>query len=411
MENPTPDILASPLSLPCGQVLPNRIAKAAMSEQLAMRDGTPSETLRRLYAVWAGGGAGLLLSGNIMVDRDAMTEPGNVILDDARGLSALRGWTSAAQESGARIWAQINHPGKVAVTPLNRRPVAPSATRSAVPGYNIRKPREMSGADIRDLIEKFAHTAALAVDGGFDGVQVHAAHGYLLSQFLSPLANQRADDWGGDETRRRRLLLETVLAVRSAVGGDVPVSVKLNSADFTHGGFAGEEALNVALALADAGVDLLEISGGGYEQPAMTGVAAGQEGDTSGEGYFIDFARSIRAQSNLPLMLTGGLRSPERMAAIVAEGTVDLVGLGRPLAFVPDYASRVLAGQQPELPRSAPRTGYRPVDGYLELAWHNVQLHKITAGELPERNPGARTLARAMARISIAAARQASVPR
>lgn len=401
--------LSEPFRLPCGAVLPNRIAKAAMSEQLARRDGVPSAGLRRLYAVWARGGAGLLLSGNVMVDRAALTEPGNVILDDSRGLEAVREWTGATAGTDAAIWAQINHPGKVAVSPFNRRPVAPSASRSAVPGYNLRKPRELSGAEIGTLIAKFARTAQLAVAGGFHGVQVHAAHGYLLSQFLSPLSNTRGDEWGGDAIRRRRALLETVDAVRAAVGDEVPVSVKLNSADFVHGGLDGDEALDIAVALGERGIDLLEISGGGYEQPAMTGVADGQK--AGAQGYFVDFARRIREVSAVPLMLTGGLRDVDAMESLVRDGLVDVIGLGRPLAFVPDYPRHVLAGRAPELPPGAPRLGYRPADGYLELAWHNDQLHRIAAGRTPQKNPGALTLGRAVARISRAAAKQAVIPR
>ncbi|MBM7367268.1 oxidoreductase [Gordonia hydrophobica] len=407
----TESLLAEPLVLPCGQRIPNRIAKAAMSEQLANRDGTASDDLRRLYAVWAGSGAGLLLSGNIMIDRDALTEPGNVILDDARGLDAVRAWTAVASATDTKMWAQINHPGKVAVSPFNRRPVAPSARRSTVPGYNIRKPRELSSSEIRGMIAKYARTAELAVAGGFHGVQVHAAHGYLLSQFLSPLSNQRNDEWGGDASRRMRAVLETVAAVREAVGDAVPVSVKLNSTDFVHGGFSGGEALDVAIALGEQGVDLLEISGGGYEQPAMTGVAAGQRPGPAGRGYFFDFAQRIRAASTVPIMLTGGLRELSAMEEILAGGVVDVVGVGRPLTFVPDYPRQLLSGGVPVLPNGAPRVGYRPANGYLELAWHNNQLHRIAAGKTPQRHPGIHTLAQSLMRITVAAGKQMSIPR
>lgn len=377
---------------------------------MALRDGTASDELRRLYAVWSRSGAGLLLSGNIMVDRGALTEPGNVILDDARGLDAIRDWTSAVTETGTRMWAQLNHPGKVAVSPFNRRPVAPSARRSTVPGYNIRKPRELSSKDIERMIAKFARTATLAVAGGFDGVQIHAAHGYLLSQFLSPLSNQRSDEWGGDENRRMRALLETVEAVRGAVGDGVPVSVKLNSADFVHGGFTSEQALNVAVALAGAGIDLLEVSGGGYEQPAMTGVAVGQDDGADGFGYFAGFARRIREVSTVPIMLTGGLRDPAAMSDLVEDGVVDVIACGRPLAFVPDYPRYLLAGRRAAVPSGAPRLGYRPVDGYFELAWHNHQFHRIAAGRTPQNRPGPLTLVGALARISVAAGKQVTIP-
>lgn len=400
--------LSSPLELPCGVVLRNRVVKAAMSEQLARRDGTPTDRLRRLYAVWARSGAAVLITGNAMVSRDALTEPGNVILDDDRALPAVRAWTAAARQGGAQVWLQVNHPGKVAVTPFNRRPVAPSARRSAVPGYNLRKPRELAPADIAGLVQRFATTAELAVAGGFDGVQVHAAHGYLLSQFLSPLHNRRDDAWGGDAERRRRLLLDVVRTVRSRVGDGVPVSVKLNSKDFVHGGFEEGEALDVALALAEAGVDLLEISGGGYEQPAMTGVAKGQ--DRAAEGYFVDFARQVSSRTTMPVLLTGGLRSPARMAELLAEGAVDAIGVGRPMTFVPDYPRRLLAGEQPALPPPPRRTGVRALDGFVGLSMSADQIHRIAAGRTPERRPGALTLARSGARLVRGATKQVTVP-
>lgn len=400
--------LSSPLDLPCGVTLRNRIVKSAMSEQLARRDGTPTERLRRLYAVWARSGAAVLITGNAMVSRDALTEPGNVILDDDRALDAFGSWSSAAQAGGAQAWLQLNHPGKVAVTPFDRRPVAPSARRSTVPGYNLRKPRELTSSAIADLVGRFARTAELAVAGGFDGVQVHAAHGYLLSQFLSPLHNRRDDDWGGDAARRRRLLLDVVGAVRARVGAGVPVSVKLNSRDFVHGGFDEGEALEVALALAGAGVDLLEISGGGYEQPAMTGVAAGQ--DRTAEGYFLDFAAAVSARTSLPVLLTGGLRSPGRMNELLGSGAIDAVGLARPMAFVPDYPRRLLAGEQPALPPAPRRLGVRALDGFVGLSMTADQLHRIAAGRTPARRPGVLTLARSGARLVRGAAKQVTVP-
>ncbi|WP_265446253.1 NADH:flavin oxidoreductase/NADH oxidase family protein [Flexivirga meconopsidis] len=399
--------ITQPLTLPCGAQLPNRIAKAAMSEQLAARDGGPTDKLRRLYGVWGHSGAGLLLSGNMMIDRRALTEPGNVILDDDRHLDDVRAWTGAATACGAHFWAQINHPGKVAVAPFDKRPVAPSALRSTVPGYNLRQPRALSGTEIQEVIERFRRTARLAIDGGFTGVQVHAAHGYLLSQFLSPQANKRDDEWGGDAQRRRRLLLEVVDAVRAEVGRAIPVGVKLNSTDFVRGGFSSDEAADVAVALGEVGVDLLEISGGGYEQPAMTGVARAVK---RREGYFHEFAAQVRAASDVPLMLTGGMRSPDYMNEVIEDGTVDVIGVGRPLAFAPDFPRRVLAGESVRLPASPRRLGFSPLDGYNELAWHNVQLHRIAAGKTPQARPGIHTLARAVGRITVAGARQVTVP-
>jgi 2,4-dienoyl-CoA reductase-like NADH-dependent reductase (Old Yellow Enzyme family) len=402
-------VLAKPLALPCGAVLPNRIAKSAMSEQLATRDGRPTPKLHRLYATWAQGGAGLLITGNVMIDRRALTEPGNVILDDDRATEAYRAWAGAAHAHGAKIWMQINHPGRVATVPFNRRPVAPSASREPVPGYNLRKPRELTGQQIQQLIAAYASTAARGVAAGFDGIQIHAAHGYLLSQFLSPLANQRTDEYGGDPQRRRRTLLEVVAAVRAAVGASVAISVKLNSKDFQHGGFDETESLDVACALADAGIDLLEISGGNYVAPAMQGVEHTNRDST--RGYFADYATRVRDRVSVPLMLTGGLRSADAMHTMISDETVDVIGLARPLCFVPDYPARILAGEtEPDLPRNPPQTGYQPADGYLQLALHNVQLHRIASGRTPQATPGTRTILTALARAGSGAAKQVVVP-
>lgn len=405
----TSNELNSPLALPCGAVLPNRIAKSGMSEQLASRDGRATDKLTRLYGVWSNSGAGLLITGNAMIDRAALTEPGNVILDDARGIAEARKWTSAAKAGGAQIWLQINHPGRVAVAPLVKRPVAPSPESARVPGYNFRTPRALTMPEIREIVAKFARTASLARSAGFDGVQIHGAHGYLLSQFLSPSANLRDDEYGGNAEHRRRLLLEVVEAVRTAVGPAYPIGVKLNSSDFDRGGFSPEESLEVAKALEKSGVDLLEISGGNYEEPAMTGVGKGL--DRSREAYFADFASLVRKSTKLPLMLTGGIRSIETMKKLVGTGTVDVIGIARPMAFVPDYPARVLAGEEVHLPRNAPATGYRPLDGYLDLAWHNNQFHRMARGLTPQRRPGVRTLAVAMARIGKGLVRQTAVPR
>ncbi|WP_409185934.1 NADH:flavin oxidoreductase [Amycolatopsis sp. VS8301801F10] len=404
------ETLSQQVKLPCGAVLPNRIAKAGTSEQLAARDGTPTDALRRLYAVWARSGAGLLITGNVMVDRRSLVEPRNVILDDDRALGEFRAWTDTVHATGARIWMQVNHPGRVGTVPANRRPVAPSATREPVPGFNLRKPRELSGTDIRQLIARYARTAELAVAAGFDGVQIHAAHGFLLSQFLSPLANTRTDHYGADAAGRRRLLLEIVAATRAAAGPETPVSVKLNSADFQRGGLSEAESLDVARALADEGIDLLEISGGTYAEPAMEGVHhPGRRAD--GEAYFARYAEKVRAGAAIPLMLTGGLRTRAAMERLVADG-IDVVGLARPMAFVPDYPARLLAGEpEPLLPAGPKPTGYRPIDGYVQLAVHNHQFHRIAAGRAPQVRAGYGTALRAIATLAKAAASQIVVPR
>lgn len=401
--------LSTPLTLPCGAELPNRIAKAGMSEQLASRDGRPTDKLTRLYAVWGGSGAGLLITGNAMIDRRALTEPGNVILDDDRALAEARKWSAAAKAGGARVWMQLSHPGRAALVPFNTWPVAPSRKSIPVPGYNLRPPHPLTKPEIAGIVAAFARSAGLAKQAGFDGVQVHLAHGYLLSQFLSPGANVREDEYGGTPENRRRIVLEVIAAVRAEVGPEFPVGVKLNSSDFSRNGLAPEESVEIAVTLEQAGVDLIEISGGGYDAPAMTGVAAGQV--RASEAYFAEFARLVRARTSVPLMLTGGLRTAETMEKLVAEGTVDVVGIGRPMAFVPDYPRRILAGEQVALPGNAPRIGYRPADGYLDLAWHGNQFHRIARGHTPQQHPGPHTLVQALGRIARSVVSQAVVPR
>ncbi|MFK0251472.1 NADH:flavin oxidoreductase [Amycolatopsis azurea] len=404
--------LSDRLSLPCGAILSNRIAKAGMSEQLAARDGAPTDELRRLYATWARSGAGLLITGNVMINRDGLVEPRNVILDDDRHLNKFKTWADTVHAGGpAAVWMQINHPGRVATVPFTRRPVAPSANREPVPGYNLRKPRELTASRIQELVRSYARTAELAVAAGFDGVQIHAGHGYLLSQFLSPLANTRDDHYGRDAAGRRRALLETVTAVRAAIGPRLPVSVKLNSTDFQHGGLTETESLDVARALADSGVDLLEITGGNYAEPAMEGVHHTGRG-TAGEAYFLGYAAEVRRRLTVPLMLTGGLRTRDTMHRLLNDGAVDVAGIARPMAFVPDYPARVLAGEpEPVLPLGPRPTGYRPLDGYLQLAAHNAQFHRMASGRPPATRTGISTILRALTTMTGAMTRQATLPR
>jgi len=203
--------LHDPLTLPCGQVLPNRIMKSSMSEALATKANAPDGRLDRLYATWGQGGYGLLVTGNVMVDRTQLGEPGNVVVEDERDLDALTRWAKSAHDGGAPIWVQLNHPGRQSnPLALGHTPVAPSPVPLNLPGAAT--PRELTTAEIEDIIERFATAATVCETAGFDGVQVHGAHGYLVAQFLSPLANRRTDEWGGDPERRMRFVLEVVPA-------------------------------------------------------------------------------------------------------------------------------------------------------------------------------------------------------
>jgi 2,4-dienoyl-CoA reductase-like NADH-dependent reductase (Old Yellow Enzyme family) len=328
--------LFSPLELPCGAVIQNRIAKAAMEENMADEDHAPSDALLRLYEAWAQGGAGLILTGNVMVDARAMTGPGGVVLENDRRLDRFRAWASTARSRGAHMWMQINHPGRQMPAALGQETLAPSAVPLDLGALSKQfpVPREMTAADIAEVERRFLTTARLAERAGFTGVQIHAAHGYLLSQFLSPLSNRRKDRWGGSLENRARLLLDIVRSVRAAVAPGFAVSIKLNSADFQRGGFSPEDARAVVEMLAPLGVDLVELSGGSYEAPAMMG-SARDERTLQREAYFLDFARDIASAATMPLMVTGGIRRREVAEKVVDSG-VAMVGIATALAIEPD---------------------------------------------------------------------------
>lgn len=305
--------LFTPLTLPNGTTIPNRLAKAAMEENMADADHAPSDALLRLYDAWARGGAGLILTGNVMIDAQAMTGPNGVVLQDDAHLERFRRWADTARAQGAQIWMQLNHPGRQMQSALGQPTVAPSAVALDLGSLSKRfaVPRELTPADIADVQARFVRSAELAEQAGFNGVQIHAAHGYLLSQFLSPLTNKRQDAWGGSLENRARLLIDVVRAVRQVVSPGFAVAVKLNSADFQRGGFSADDAKRVVELLNPLGVDLVELSGGSYEAPAMQGQA--RDGRTlAREAYFLEFARDITAVARMPLMVTGGRAASHR---------------------------------------------------------------------------------------------------
>ena len=355
------DILSQPLLLPCGASVSNRLAKAAMTEGLATPAGVPTPELERLYGLWSDGGAGMLLSGNIQVDADHLERPGNVVIDrepDQAMRKALASWAAAATRNGNHFWAQISHAGRQTQKNVNPHPKAPSAVKLALPGGQFGEPVALTIAEIEEIVRRFGVCAAAVKEAGFTGVQVHAAHGYLLSEFLSPRSNLRSDQYGGSLENRARALLDIVAVVRTAVGADFPVAVKLNSADFQKGGFAFEDSLQVAQWLQQAGVDLIEISGGTYEQPKLMGIEGSEEEEPQHvkqstqmrEAYFVDFALAMREKVSVPLMVTGGFRRREVMEQAIESGGADLIGLGRPMCVVTDAPNKLLQGEA-ELPR------------------------------------------------------------
>lgn len=382
-------VLSQPFTLPNGAVLKNRLAKSAMSEALGTTDNRMTNGLVRLYERWADGGTGLLVTGNVMIDRRALGEPNNVSVEDERDMDLLSAWAKAGTKNGTHLWMQVNHPGKQSPRGLNAATVAPSAIpfgRDLAPFFST--PRALGEAEIEEIIQRYGRTAAIARKAGFTGVQIHGAHGYLVSQFLSGHHNQRTDRWGGSPENRRRFVMEVFREMRAQVGKSFPVGIKLNSADFQKGGFSEEESLDVIRALADAGIDLIEISGGTYEAPAMAGARPQKESTRRREAYFLEFAEKARAAVKTPLMLTGGFRTSAGMAEAVSSGAVDLVGMARGLAIEPDLSHRVLSGEDPRHKVKPISTGIAPIDrmALMEVAWYSRQLRRMAKGGEPRPN-------------------------
>jgi 2,4-dienoyl-CoA reductase-like NADH-dependent reductase (Old Yellow Enzyme family) len=353
--------LSEALRLPCGQVLPNRLAKAAMTEGLGDPLNRATERHIRLYKRWADAGMGLLLSGNIQIDRKHLERAGNVVIDGAQSpeqIAALKAWTTAAKSGGAQDWAQIAHSGRQTPKAVNPNPSAPSAVKLALPGGQFGDPRAMTGDEVKDTIRRFAHTAAVAK------------------------------------------------AVRAKTGGDFAVSVKLNSADFQKGGFTSEECLQVVAWLNDAGIDLLEISGGSYEQPKMAGVAGLEPAfedrvrasTRAREAYFIDYAAAVAKVARMPLMVTGGFRTRVGMEEAMAAGATQVIGIGRPVCGDPLSAKRLLSGEAPSLPAyekrlrvgpgwlgpNSPITLLKMINGWGAQGWYCLQLLRMGDGLEPD---------------------------
>ncbi len=379
-----------PLTLPNGTILKNRLGKSAMSESLGTVDNRMTDALPRLYARWAAGGTGLLITGNVMVDRRHLGEPNNVALEDDRDLPLLREWARAGSADGTQLWMQLNHPGRQVIRFLDPDPVAPSAVpfREDMQAM-FGTPRALTEAEIEDIIARFANAARLAQQAGFGGAQIHGAHGYLVSQFLSPLTNRRTDRWGGPLENRMRFVVETYRAMRAATGDGFALSIKLNSADFQRGGFTEEESMQVAQTLAGLGMDLIEISGGTYEAPEMSGGAV-RTSTREREAYFLRYAQDIRARiPHTPLMVTGGFRTATAMREALASGATDVVGLARPLVTEPDLSKHVLAGGDVRSTVAPISTGIRRIDemAMMEVSWYARQLHRMGAGKEPSKQP------------------------
>ena len=402
------------LDLPCGVQIKNRICKGAMTEGLADSQNRATFKHVNLYDKWSSGGAGILLTGNVQVDHRYLERPGNVVIEGPQTneqISRLIAYSDAGTKNNTHLWMQISHAGRQTPASVAETPVGPSEVQLQMPGAQFGKPRSLSHEEILDIIQKFSYCASIAKDTGFTGVQIHGAHGYLISEFLSPDINQREDDWGGNLEKRAKFLLEIVKSVRKSVGDAFPVSLKLNSADFQKGGFVHEEAIQVASWLNDEGLDLLEISGGTYEQPHLVGIDMGlnperaevrRESTIAREAYFLDYAKDIRNVFKGPLMVTGGFRSTQGMNNALQQDACDVIGIARPFCIDPDIANKLLNESISETPTlektmqigpgwlglNSPFSVIKGVNGWGQQAFWCLNLIRMGEGLNPDLNLG-----------------------
>ncbi len=385
----TQSAIFEPLTLPYGSALPNRLCKAAMEENLAEQPGQyPGERLFKLYDRWAKGGVGMILSGNVMVDPAAMTGPGGVVLEKDTDLAPFRKWASIGKSDGAQFWLQISHPGRQLYKSMGETAVSPSDIELDLGRFSslFAPVRALEVSEIETIIRRFADTAEAAQEAGFDGVQIHGAHGYLISQFLSPLTNKRTDEWGGSLENRARFLTRIVEAVRSRVKLSFGVGLKLNSADFQRGGFDADDSKQVVEWFNGHGLDFVELSGGSYESPAMQGNP--QEGSTGErEAYFVGFARDITKVADMPIMVTGGITKLSVAEAALehdAQGFgVELLGIARAMASDPDLPDHWSGRHNVDV--ALPQVGWsnKSLTGLATMALTKAQIERMAVGKEP----------------------------
>ncbi len=359
-----------------------------MSEQLGDRHHNPGTAFVNLYKTWAWGGIGLAITGNFMVDRTQLGEPKNVVLDEKSDLAQFENWAKAGTQNNTQLWVQLNHPGKQVPSFIHSRPVAPSALPlEGALQKNFNTPRGLKNREIETIIQQFSLSAKLAKQVGFSGVQIHGAHGYLVNQFLSPRHNQRKDKWGGSLENRMRFVLEVYRAIRDVVGDEFPVGIKLNSADFMRGGFSEEESMEVVKKLSQAGIDLIEISGGSYEAPIMAD-GTGKKSSQLREAYFLEYAEKVRKLVSTPLVVTGGFRTSKAMRQALKSGATDFIGLARPMALDPNLPHKAMQDASYQVKSRPLTTGFKALDKMvlLNMSWYEVQLARIANGKSPKLN-------------------------
>ncbi len=321
--------------------LPNRLIRSATAEGMAEPDGQPRAALQDVYRALSLGGVGLIISGHMYIDPSGKAHAEMTGIYDDALIPDLAALTAAVHDAEGRIAAQINHGGMQCSQETVAETVAPSSIEAP---FLSRRPRGLTAEEISGLIEAYAAAARRAMEAGFDGVQIHGAHGYLISQFLSPFTNRRTDRWGGNREGRLRFLEAVCAAVREEVGPEYPVFIKLGMVDGVEGGLTVEEGTRVVAALADMGLDGIEISGGiGGGESLNTRAGIRYEAE---EGYFRPLARRARGCTRLPIALVGGLRSRQVMEDVLEAGDADFISMCRPLICEPDLPNRLREGVQ-----------------------------------------------------------------
>lgn len=371
--------LFHPFTLPNGTVIKNRVVKAAMNEAMGDKYCQPQKEIVQLYRTWAQGGAGLILTGNVMISPDALAEPSNIVFNQQSDMTILREWAQAGKGNDTQIMVQINHPGRQAPKTVAKQPLAPSAVAiEGSIGDFFNKPKAMSQEDIYQVVEQFAVAAEVAKQAGFSGVEIHAAHGYLINQFLSSHTNRRTDSYGGTIEGRMQFLVEVYQAMRQKVGTDFPIGLKLNSPEGPD--FTEEEGFVVIDKLVSLGVDFLEISGGSYEKPTMNA--------DHHAVFFADFSQKVKERVTVPVIVTGGIRALEAMEEVIENGIADFVGLGRPMAIQPDIPNRITAGTYETVATQRLSTGVKSIDkkmgSLLGLVYYQMLMQRIAKGKAPK---------------------------
>ncbi|MBL0846502.1 NADH oxidase [Mammaliicoccus fleurettii] len=369
-------VLFQEKTLPNGNIIKNRFFKSAMSETLASKTGVPTYTLINLYKKWAQGGAGILVTGNVMVDSNHIGEPGNVVLESASHLEKFKEWAQAGRTNDTEIWMQLNHPGKQSPKSLTKQAVSPSGVAmkgSIAKGFN--QSRALHEVEIKAIVQQFITSAVIAQEAGFTGVQIHAAHGYLVNQFLSPIENKRTDKYSGSSQNRMRLLVEIYEGIRTELGEDFNISLKLNSEDFKVGGFSKEDFIDVAKKLNELKIDLIEISGGNYEDPKMAG------SDKEAAPYFISYASLLKKEVSTPIVVTGGFRSVASMEDVIIQNNTDFIGMARPFILKPNIVNDIKSNDFSNITLPRLTTGIKNMDKalgpILANSYYNQQMKRI----------------------------------